>query len=300
MPESDEQISDLSTYLQRVANLRREWNLRPDDEVWFRGETKHYEDSKLKPGLYRPIRDASDPIGSVSKIKDVREILKQEYLLFCDFQHDAEQFLDRKSYEQDKDWDDYFLMQHHGALTRLLDWTTQPLLALFFALQDIDKSSDARVFLLEPNRMMTNFTDSVAEARHKRNWRKYLKRNKQITKSPDEWEESYLPLHKSDREHLPMPKLPLVLDFDHNSRRINAQGSRFIIYGTATDSLVRELNREPGNRAIEEIIIPSGFKQSLENQLVSVGITAALAFPDLDGVGKSVAAKWHRWATSDY
>jgi hypothetical protein len=36
----------------------------------------------------------------------------------------------------DADWEWYFLMQHYGAATRLLDWTQGALLALYFAVNN--------------------------------------------------------------------------------------------------------------------------------------------------------------------
>jgi len=44
----------------------------------------------------------------------------------------------------------------------------------------------------------------------------------------DEWEFAYLPADKEEREGLPIPPLPLVLDFPHITRRVAAQRSRFV------------------------------------------------------------------------
>ena len=161
-------ITNLSEYLARVLQLREEWRSSPSQEVWFRGEGGDYGATKLKPGLYRPASDSD-------RMHDIDAVIEKEYDFFFDFQRDAEQFLTRDSYAQDKHWDTYFLMQHHGAPTRLLDWTIQPLLALFFAVSDAKASSEPRVFMLETNRMITALTDSVNEAEYIRRWRKYLR-----------------------------------------------------------------------------------------------------------------------------
>lgn len=77
--------------------------------------------------------------------KDKSKLLDHERFALEIFEKDSARFL--PSLVSDP-WELIVLAQHHGLPTRLLDWSHNPLVALFFAVQSNDES-DAAVYALE-------------------------------------------------------------------------------------------------------------------------------------------------------
>jgi hypothetical protein len=109
-----DKVSSLGGFLNYVRDVRQNlWRLADDKELWFRGESQDHENTSLRPELYRPRQP--------NALRPVDDLLDIESALYEEFQRCADQFrsetLDRKYWE----WDSYFLLQHHGGATRLLD-----------------------------------------------------------------------------------------------------------------------------------------------------------------------------------
>ena len=147
------------------------------------------------------------------------------------------------------DWDWLSIAQHHGMATRLLDWTTNPLAALWFAIEKpAEKEKDGVVWVFTP-----------AQADH--------------VPDPD----SSSPF-QSDRTRIFMPK--------HINRRIVAQHGLFTVhYIRKQDSRFVPLeNNKQYKKCLMKLRVPPTAFPSLRSELDRCGINAATLYGDLVGL----------------
>ena len=110
MQEEEVQINSVSEFIEKIVQLDKE----EGTEIFYRGHADR--DWELLPSIFRT------PSG-----------VEKEHLLFRDMvAHEPQSFSECKSAL------DYLVqMQHYGLPTRLLDMTTNPLVALYFACQSV-------------------------------------------------------------------------------------------------------------------------------------------------------------------
>lgn len=285
-------ISDIS---EIVRKARAEWKLKEDEEIWFRGEDAKYRHTTLLPKLFRHLPSHLDIIS--------KNILRKEEFIHNEFSRCGTQLYGHDNVE---DWDWYFLMQHHGAPTRLLDWSDGALMGVHFAVREShEESKGAFVYLVDPNLL----TDEIGElpevkqfATAWKNYRKY--RMKHYKGWPRAWDGVYVPgMHSlSDRKPRStksgnrkprkpeLPNAPLVLEFPQITRRVAAQRSRYIVYGSDKNWLTRWAEKDSSR--LWRIFIPKSSTPEIRTQLRDAGLTESVIFPDLDGLGRELNQLW--------
>lgn len=237
-PETDSsistyRISTLSDFIQYIEGL-------DDPYLIFRGQR---EDWSLLPKVAR-----LDYYGC-DGLKDCEEKMLRT------FEREAISFVERMP---DNDWDLLALAQHHTLPTRLLDWTSNPLAGLWFAVYEPpgNKENSAVVWVLEPAdydivRNASNSTSPFGE--------------------------------ESTKVFIPR----------HISPRIRAQGGVFTVHNFLENDKLIPLNmQEHYKDQLQKILIsPKHFPQ-IRYDLDLCGINTATLFPDLDGLAKKIQWKY--------
>jgi hypothetical protein len=266
-----------------VSQLRRFWALLPHKELWFRGEGQYYSETLLRPELYRPV--------SGRGLLPVWKLLEIENELYEDFQRNAVDLSAERHEGEDWDWDSYFLMQHHNGPTRLVDWSDGSLIALHFALRN--KRTDtgcACVYVLESYRFAEKLKSLPDAKQAEKDWKDFCGRHPSYGQKEHAWEDIYLPLDSEDAKEISIPRPPLVLEFPHITRRIAAQRSRFVVFGTDPDFLRQELlGIDPSIRLIE---IAEDACEEIRHELRDTGVIESVIYPDLDGLGREIRQTW--------
>lgn len=253
----------------QVGKWQRSWDRRTESSwlPWFRGEENANWATALKPKLYR----------TNHKLK---EVLRHEQDLRLEFRRRGSQFTGEGKPTDHWEW--YFLMEHYGVPTRLLDWSDGALVALYFALKPAKVSDDAAVYMLDPWWMNKLVFKELPLSKADR---------PQGTALPD-WDEAkaYLSVDEFENEYIG-PKLPLAIDPSHVARRIAAQRSRFTIFGRAKDGLLKMCDsRKDGDCPLCRVLIKRQAVAEMRRDLAMCGISESIIFPDLEGFGRELSS----------
>jgi hypothetical protein len=203
-------VRSIEEVVSAVRDLRESWGLREDKEIWFRAEDAAHRDTQLQPGLYRP--------GKGGRRKPVSRLLEIENELYEEFRRCEAQLSDPGYRGDDDEWDSYFLMQHHGAPTRLLDWSDGSLIALHFAVRDkpVPPKSGSFLYVLDPHWLVKHLRGLPDQKDAAARWKAYWEKNKEDTYEED-WDRLYLPTDEDDSLDplLATPEAPILWDSPH-------------------------------------------------------------------------------------
>jgi hypothetical protein len=253
----DISVDSVHAFLERVCAIRHEWNRESESyfDPWFRGlrNASH----ELTPSLHR--------LDLAANEHEIRRAFQRIGVNMA------------VEHPPTDDWAWYFIMQHHRAPTRLLDWTDGALMALFFATAppaagQPDVTTDAAVWMLDPYwlNQCTAGIDSIVS------WY---------------WNEAkpYLtPL--TERQAAVAPALPIAISPPHIVRRIAVQRGRFTLFGREPLGLNQLADNEDSR--LLKIRIPSTAIYRMRLDLATAGVSETTAFPDLEGLSRELVRYW--------
>ena len=216
----------------------------PKQLIWFRGQSR--KEWKLVPGLAR-----------------VPGHLAAEGAVIKRFMQNAAPHMISPPRDE---WEWIFLMQHHRAPTRLLDWSESPLAALYFAVHNKDEwGKPAAVWCLDPvalNRAANLKFDFEFEI---------------PAFGQDKVLDSYLPSHVREN---PSELFPVAIVGPRNTPRMAAQLGTF----TINHRLHAPIEQVGTRDHVWRWVIPASAKENILKELNYLGYSALTLFPELDRV----------------
>ncbi|PSU67168.1 hypothetical protein C9J20_16890 [Photobacterium phosphoreum] len=252
---------------------------RNENEVFYRGHSnkKKY---KLEPSLFRRDEDGN------YLYKDNEHILYRELLVSnsADFQSDVYTL------------DSLVRMQHYSLPTRLLDITSNPLIALYFACKS-DDDEDGEVIVFSMKRKDVEYFDSNVASCISNLARLPKTEKGKIEFNEDDFNDQS-PVKKLlnfIREEKPFFEEDIISDTlrkiicvkgKQSNNRISSQSGAFLLFG------LDAVFDEKGTDEIEVSRITISNKATILNELDLLNINESTVFPSIENSAKYVADKF--------
>lgn len=224
---------------------------------------KHFK-SDIKESWGSPwYRGQSDESWSLLSSFDRLKNPPTETSLVNKFRQNASYLMDRQKPSSHFEW--LFMMQHYGVPTRLLDWTENPLMSLYFAVNSESKK-DAVLWVLSPNKLNLNSFDNSDGS------------------IPAFEDLDYLGSYTTEKYDKGTDKgiLPIAAIATRNNPRIQAQMGVFTISHREKLSI----DDVGDKKHIKKYLIPKESKVTLKKELALLGITKFTVFPELSSIGE--------------
>jgi len=231
---------------------------------------------------FRGQRNESWSLGLEYKFKDKKEIDVDQAM--AQFKKRCKEFKKPDYISENESWNWLFFAQHHGLNTHLLDWSSNPLVALYFAVENINSSGKDQVESDEGNE---NLGDFGAVWMLKVNNVHFVSSSDLINKGPDnikQW---------------------TMIDPPPITHRISRQSGKFTFHPVADFHNISEQPRRAGDEELIKIVL-KGYKggegrrenkqanpsSEIRAHLGIMNIHHGYLFPDHEGVASFVNNEW--------
>jgi hypothetical protein len=272
--------ADVSTLLKLLKDWRDKWNPKEEEyhsRIWYRGHAncswrllpKLYRDADADPALRHIYGD-----GEERRLNLEREMLEE-------FRNAAAPFINANDLLTV-----FFTAQHFGLPTRLLDWTTNPLVAAYFAAAG-EPAATGEILVMDASKCVQKPSDFAGEAKKPEKDR--LPTEEMIgefvvgTRHPH----AVGAINESFWRPSPAKRVIVPIRPDAALGRIGQQSSRFTLHRHEAESVT--------NPSLTGIKIPSGAaKATILEELNRLNINHHSIFHDLDHLAKGISEA-RRW-----
>jgi hypothetical protein len=205
----------------------------------------------------------------------------------AEFQRGARNYLQRDDLPEHLiEW--LALMQHHGAPTRLLDFTKSPFVAAFFAFEHcfIDAGNFIAIWAIN-----INYLKQCALQELEGEFSEEIKTNQNLIN-----ERLFEKIFYRNNRSLVFPVEPFRMN-----RRYSLQQSVFVSTGNSAEPFMNQLNflGDEICKAVIKIDLPSLLQKEVLRDLQRMNLNRASLFPDLDGYASSLKLRYNSLKTPE-